>query len=62
MPSACGLLENEEEEGLFALATSLDYKDVAHPILGADPSCLAARIPHKGSILINLLLAYHGVS
>lgn len=34
MPSACGLLENEEAEGLFALATSLDYKDVAHPILG----------------------------
>ncbi len=40
----------------------LDYKNVAHLMLGAEPPCLPTCIPHKGPILINLFLAYHFVS
>ena len=36
----------------------LDYKNVAHLILRAEPSCLPTCISHQRLILINLFLAY----
>ena len=41
---------------------SLDYKNLAHLVLGAEPLSLPTYIPHKPPILINLFLAYHFVS
>lgn len=54
---------NYEEEGnLPPIPTSLGLKNVAHLILGAEPPCLPATIPHTCPILINLCPACHFVS
>ena len=39
---------------LFPFPLSFDYKHVTHLILGPEPPCLLACIPHKHPILINL--------
>ena len=41
---------------------SLDHKTVAHLILGPEPPCLPACIPHKHPVCINRFLAYPLVS
>ena len=41
---------------------SFDYKNVAHLVLGAEPSCLPTCILHKHPIVINLLLTCHFAS
>ena len=42
----------------YSCPLSLDCKYVAYLILGAEPPCLPACIPHKCPILINLFLDY----
>ena len=54
-------LEKEEEAVLSLSLLSLDYKNVAHLLLRAEPSHLPACLPHKCPIL-NLFLADHFAS
>ena len=54
--------KKKEEGGLFSSLLPLDYKNVAHLILGSESPCLPACITCKRLILINLFLAYHFVS
>ena len=50
------------DASLTSFPTPLDYKNVAHLILWAEPPCLPICISHKRLFLINLFLAYHFVS
>lgn len=58
MMEAKHLLKIEEEGGLPFAQFSLDYKTVAHSVLGAAPSRLPACKPHHRPILIDSFLAF----